>query len=303
MERITVCVVALILGVVSMCLPTAFADGAFVWHRGADLYEPSQKAVISHLNGVEDLILQVKYAGPASDFCWIVPLPAAPKITAVEKDVFSELSLYTQKRRERDRKQGRGDESGHVEVIDRKKVGVYDTAVLKGNSSDALIEWLSEAGFLFPKDRPDVLRHYVMKKWVFAAIRIHPKELSQDTAMGLREGTIQPLLFTFPAKEIVYPLRISSLNAGETKVLLYVLAERAVWHPWFSADKYPQVKKNELPKCRAELRRLSGRNLFLTKMRARLCPTLMSDDIIIRPSPSAEQSRNRQRPYSVDSRA
>jgi len=34
------------------------ADGVFVWNKGVDLYEPSQKAVILHADGVEDLVLQ-----------------------------------------------------------------------------------------------------------------------------------------------------------------------------------------------------------------------------------------------------
>ena len=60
-----------------------YSDGCFFWRKGADLYEPSQKAVIYHKNGREKLILQVKYEGPAEDFAWIVPLPAQPQVEAI----------------------------------------------------------------------------------------------------------------------------------------------------------------------------------------------------------------------------
>jgi len=90
----------MVLAVLALMLFPCYslADGAFVWHKGADLYEPSQKAIILHKDGVEDMILQVKYSGPARDFCWMVPLPAVPTLSVVKRDVFAEISLYTQRR-------------------------------------------------------------------------------------------------------------------------------------------------------------------------------------------------------------
>ena len=78
----------------------AYGDGAFVWERGADLNEPSQKAIIYWHDGKEVLILQVKYEGSAEDFAWIVPLPSKAKVDTIEADKspFAEISLYTQQR-------------------------------------------------------------------------------------------------------------------------------------------------------------------------------------------------------------
>lgn len=39
----------------------------------------AQKALVIHTPGVETLILQTTYSGPAADFAWVVPLPARPK--------------------------------------------------------------------------------------------------------------------------------------------------------------------------------------------------------------------------------
>lgn len=39
------------------------ADGCFVWRKGADLNEPSQKAIIYWNDDREVLVLQVKYEG------------------------------------------------------------------------------------------------------------------------------------------------------------------------------------------------------------------------------------------------
>ena len=71
-----------------------YGDGVFVWRQGADLKEPTQRAVIYYKDGTEVLLLQVKYEGQAQDFGWIVPLPSKPKVTAIEPNdnPFAELS-------------------------------------------------------------------------------------------------------------------------------------------------------------------------------------------------------------------
>ncbi len=49
---------------------STFADGCFVfrWNKQKDINEPTQKAILFHDQNREDLILQVKYEGPAEDF-------------------------------------------------------------------------------------------------------------------------------------------------------------------------------------------------------------------------------------------
>lgn len=208
----------------------AFADGCFVWQRGADLNEPSQKAILCMDEGKETLILQVKYAGEAKDFAWIVPLPAKPDVSVIddEESPFAEISLYTQRRNRwgyRGRDSGEDVKSGTVRVLEQKTVGVYDIAALAANDAKALSDWLNKNGYAFPEKRKDVLAHYTRKKWVYVAMRISAAALSQNGVDRLKSGELQPIRFTFEASEMVYPLTISSVNAGETELLLYVLAD------------------------------------------------------------------------------
>jgi len=206
-----------------------YADGCFVWSKGADLNEPTQKAIIYWKKGKEIMVLQVKYEGAAEDFAWIVPLPAKPKVSAIDADKspFAEISLYTQLRR---RWGYRGKDAGaeaeaKVTVLERKIVGVYDIAILAASDAGALGEWLNNNGYAFPEKRKDVLAHYTKKKWVYVAMRIDRKALESDEVKKLKSGELQPIRFTFAAKEMVYPLKISSVNAGKTEVLLYLLAD------------------------------------------------------------------------------
>ena len=299
----------------------AGADGCFIWHKGADLNEPSQKAIILQKYGVEEMILQVKYSGEAKDFCWIVPVPEVPDLGAVEADVFAEISLYTQLRQRWGYK-GR-DSAGveGVEVLERKKVGIYDTAVLKAEDPTALQTWLEKAGYKFPAEGKEVLGYYAKKKWVFVAAKIDAKEMTEDVGKKLKKGTIQALRFSFRSREIVYPLHISSLNAGETEVLLYVLADYPVWHPWFEADNQPKwadaewgqansmkqfaerwhgrtyyrkIAENELAECRKALPRMGNGRYFLTKLRGNFSSQLMTEDVVLGGSPGvAEEAKGR----------
>ncbi len=300
------------------CSP-ALADGMFVWRKGADLNEPSQKAVILHKDGQEDLVLQVKYQGPAVDFCWIVPTPSRPEVAAVDGDLFEELSLYTQRRGKWGYRQADTADKD-VEVIERKKVGVFDTTILEASDASKLLAWLKRNDYVFPDRQVHILEHYTSqpKPWVFTAMRVHAEDMNEDTAQKLREGTIQPIRLTFESKRTIYPLRISTVNAGQTEVLLYVFAETPMTHAWFEEGTAPHlwdfndlteedlmyksffrryrdqlfyrpVAAEELPRTAAALPRLQRTPMFLTKLRGRFCSAVMLDDVVLRPWESLPQ--------------
>ncbi|MFP4107405.1 MAG: DUF2330 domain-containing protein, partial [Phycisphaerae bacterium] len=205
-----------------------------------------------------------------------------------------------------------------VEVVERKKVGIFDTAVLKSTDAKGLQQWLTKHGFQFPAERKDVLEFYARKKWVFTAIRIDPAELTEEIESKLHEGTLQPLLFTFKTKEVVYPLYISSVNAGKTQLLLFVLSDMPVFHPWCATDNAPRwaatttrpsgdmrsyieawhdrtyyrrITADELPKCRAILKRMKDNRWFLTRLDGLFTPEMMVDDLTIKPDPGPDASK------------
>src|SRR5580658_1352469 len=88
------------LGGLKLLHGVCHADGVFVftWNKQIDINEPTQKAVILYDQGREDLVLQVKYEGPAEEFGWLVPVPALPEVKKGSMDCFYELSRLTQER-------------------------------------------------------------------------------------------------------------------------------------------------------------------------------------------------------------
>src|SRR6266850_6809246 len=139
-------VTLLSLGLVSFCTVSALADGCFVfkWNKGIDINEPTQKAIIVHKAGREDLLLQVKYEGPLEEFGWLIPVPSLPTIEKGSMEPFYELSRLTQ--REFAMRQavtlagsgGRGRDDESIKVVEVKTVGAYEISILSARDSGAL---------------------------------------------------------------------------------------------------------------------------------------------------------------------
>ena len=248
--------------------PDAHADGCFVfrWNKQKDINEPTQKAIIVHDQGREELVLQVKYEGPAEDFGWLIPVPGLPKVRKGSMDCFYELSKLTQERFG----DGRGATLSagiytkgldEVKVIEIKTVGAYEVAVISAGNAASLAEWLDAHHFIFPKENQGVLDTYVKKQWYFVAARINPTQsgftlksgppiktpIPASTRKQLASGELHPLVISFPSDKCVFPLAISAVNCKPSEVSLYVLSaeplmSRAIFEKKFEAYRREQAE-------------------------------------------------------------
>jgi hypothetical protein len=205
----------------------AFADGAFFIPTEQDIYQPSQKALILYADGREDLVLSVRYEGSATEFGWVIPVPNRPEVDVADPELFWELSILTWL--EMPFPSGGAfvtseSQEPDVEVLEEKTVGPYDIAVLSAEEPTALIDWLNSNGYSLPEAGEKIIDEYINKNWYFVATKIHPGE----EAVGLAQGTIEPLVVSFESDRIVYPLRITSLSSDYCEVLLYVFTEQAI---------------------------------------------------------------------------
>jgi hypothetical protein len=219
----------------------AIADGCFVYHwdKKKDINEPTQKAIIVFDQGVQEMLLQVKYEGPAEEFGWVIPVPAKPEVTKGSMKCFYELSQLTQMRIGLATLSA-GDESksNHkpVQVIETKTVGAYEIAVLSAQDGKSLEAWLSKNGFSVPKDKSGIVEDYVKKGWYFIAVRIGARDLqvrSARKAVGkqLAEGELHPLHIKFPTDQCIFPLKISAVNGKPSEVSLYVISKEPLASP------------------------------------------------------------------------
>ena len=243
----------------------ARADGCFVfhWDKQKDINEPTQKAIILHDKGREDMVLQVKYEGPAEDFGWLIPVPGLPEVRKGSMDCFYELSRLTQRQFHEGKSTHRGGygmgRDEEVNIIEVKTVGAYEVAVLSTTNAASLGAWLDAHHFSFPKDKQDVLDGYVKKQWYFVAAKIDPTQngfvlqqalpkkepdqmaISQSARQQLANGELHPLVISFRSEKCVFPLAISAVNGKPSEVSLYLLsseplADRTIFDKKFAND-------------------------------------------------------------------
>jgi hypothetical protein len=123
-----------------------------------------------------------------------------------------------------------------VEVLQAVRAGIYDVSVITGRTGAAVQAWLTSNGFACPPSATAVIQDYVTDDWCFLAAKVAPE------ADG--EITHHPLKVAFPAKEAVYPVRLTGSDGDPIQLDLYVIAERqaaaAHMRTWFS-DSYSRA--------------------------------------------------------------
>jgi hypothetical protein len=92
-------IVLLVLAAALLGPGAARADGKFYARDRVPARGPYQRALLIHHEGRELLVLQPKIAGGASDFGWIVPVPAEPRVGSVpnelDENLFENLGYLT----------------------------------------------------------------------------------------------------------------------------------------------------------------------------------------------------------------
>ncbi len=216
---------------------------------------PTQQTGENILWAVEDdgtltVHIQIQYAGEASAFAWILPLPAVPMSVGVgTDDLFTQLGNATQptftfsgERREGvcrptpacvtpppgsvdAGRWGRSDAApatadggaGGPTIHLRQEVGPYDSVVLSGSSADVVLTWLRDNGFDIPSAADPLIADYVAAEHVFVAVRL----LSDRSA-----GEIQPLVLRYTEGQPCLPIRLTAIAASlDMPITAYFLAD------------------------------------------------------------------------------
>jgi ankyrin repeat protein len=156
----------------------AFSDGCFVSNNfDKDVYAPDQKVAIAWDGSTETMILATKLqSGTISDFGWLIPIKAfdQPKVILGDMQVFYDLSDYFKPLSGDIRTQTIKEASlsiDDVEVLEKKKLDIYDITVIKAKEGKALAEWLKQNGFKLPFDANETLDFYTNKDFFFIAVK------------------------------------------------------------------------------------------------------------------------------------
>jgi len=255
-------------------------DGMVLPDYEEKVYLPNQKAVITWDGEEEVMILSTKIkTDNLANMAWVIPIPSKvkPEIEKGDIDIFYDLAdLFRRDRKAPGFMGVEGPDKG-VEVIEFKKVDIYDITTLKATDAGALVDWLNANGYIVPESVTPVFQEYCdQEDFYFIANKINLANKYKDLTItdedrvcakivadyyegytrideqkiywaledmdGCKEATFEavnvlvelaqgiatPIKITFQPQVLFYPLKISSVNEGDTIVDVYVFSKDPV---------------------------------------------------------------------------
>ncbi len=216
----------------SIPAPTAQACLHPAGTRAKRVTQSGQQALILHDGETEDLVLRVDYQGlRAPSLAWVLPVPAVPTAyEAMEPGLFEALGEWIDLRREpaqRPRAKGTvasAPRPSTLTLLPPVSVGPFEIQPIRAQGTAAASEleaWMTEHGFTaIPTE---ALQYYVDRSWTFLAVKIDP---APDESFD-RKGGLPPLRVTFPSKDVVYPLKLST-HMGRFTARVHVVTARSL---------------------------------------------------------------------------
>lgn len=277
------------------------------------IYEVSHNSIVIYdrENQKIGLIPQIAFRGKSQDFCAVIPTPTVPRINTVARDVLYEADLLTASIR-RDRGSGcmsnddflvkddydvyPGAEqiTGGVDVIGEQSAGIFDTVTLSATDPDALVNWLQDNGYNYSANDKDILDYYIQRGWVFTAMKLNISAESEIPDYYYMYNA-NPVLFRYSADSLIYPLRLSSINAGDrTDVVAYILSDSKMTFPGARVEYANRISDKELDEILERYPAfggLIGQSRYLTKLRRTFSIMEMDADVEITPDSDNEEFR------------
>ena len=249
-----------------------------------------------------NLVPSINISGEATEFAVVIPTPSIPKLDTVDRRIFRELNDLTMPVT---RWRGGGGSSGcnvfttedsgdgvfvdsageedGVTVISEQEVGAFDTVILTADNPMALTDWLDEHGYRHSINDNVILQGYIDQKWVFTAMRLRV----EFTGGGRRSARffdqpIDPILLTYMAERLIYPLRLTSISAREgTDVTVYILTPNKMHFPSAKIEYANWITESERDAIRLRYPTLGsfiGESRYLTRLRRSFARTEMDTD-------------------------
>lgn len=265
----------LMLLMMAVRVPSAWADGGYFFGRAGVGYSADQTAILIHdpEAGRQTMILHTgqHWTDPSrkADYAWVVPVPSLMRqadFTTVADGHAAFRHLYeVSEPRARIAHSagcmygcgGPASEDGAAKttaprVLDAFQVDDYQIQILSADDSRNLQEWLQENGYGVPAEAAPALQHYIDRSWYFTAVKVNLPEPGAASDGDADPGaappkSLDPLKMTFTTDRLVFPLRISAVSSRPrqpTEVLLYVLAPYRVETQNFPTVQMPLLRQS-----------------------------------------------------------
>jgi hypothetical protein len=231
------------------------ATGCAAAPRGGEFVSTTEEAALivwDEKTKTEHFVRRANFTSSAYDFGFLVPTPTRPHLDLADDDLFRDLSALTAAKveyrevvREVDKDfefgcapktaamraelAGSADKSpaaraGGVEVLEQKKLGDYDTTVLRfrhgtadtpESGATAVTKWLAKHGYEASAAIKTWLERYVKDEWCITAFKIGAKKTDDPHGLQAEPAQIgrrrdlraKPVRMSFKAERPFYPYR------------------------------------------------------------------------------------------------
>lgn len=211
--------------------PTALACGCFTPpDPSVPVVQAGERILFAQENGVVTAHIQIQYAGNASEFGWLLPLPSVPVLELGTDEVFTTLTAQTQPKYRLQRNfqgdcafnQNRGgptasaggfgggtaapseDSGAQSPLVIQDSIGPYDYAVLRADSKAAMLAWLDANRYFVPAGTDATVGPYIRPGAYFLALKLRS---------GKAAGDLQPVVLRYPSDLPMIPIVLTSVAA------------------------------------------------------------------------------------------
>ena len=227
--KIVTLILIKILIIQMLIFPICTADRGGIPYHDEIIYEPGQKAIISWDGEQEIMILSVDaYSENDTKALHMVPFPSLPQVELGSINSFEKINELTMTNRYNHfggKTYGRDSimsENSAIEIVFNEKIGPHNITAVQINSSQDFSLWVDE--FLSDKgindiDLPDdlelIIDNYIKQNityFVFDIIDLNSEKKS-----------VEPIIYKFDCDYLFFPLEISSIIEGKTKITLALI--------------------------------------------------------------------------------
>lgn len=217
--------------------------------------QTGETIVFAQGGGFVEAHVQINYdGGDATQFSWIVPVPAVPEIDVGSFDFITTLrdstvpsyGITTGTNECVGDTNDTGISSGFItdpdgggvgdpnpEVLEQATAGAFEYVILQGGTSETMMQWLDDNGYAQSPIAPAIFDAYIDEGSVFVAFRLRHLAGVED---------LHPVVIRYEGTEPCIPIRLTAVAAAEDMDIraLFLGEERVL------PTNYRHVRLNQL---------------------------------------------------------
>ncbi|MCK4352546.1 DUF2330 domain-containing protein [candidate division WOR-3 bacterium] len=268
------------------------------------IYEPGQKAIIGWNGKKEIMILSVDArADTECKVLEILPLPSEPVVDSGSFESFKEVQKLIRKNAPKMEALFRGKALPGavpgVELIFHKEIGPHNITCVKALKYQEFVDWaldfIKKQGvdtLSLPKELQGIIKKYLKSDIPYFVFDII--ELSKDPK------SVVPLIYEFESPYLFFPLQISRLARGNTRIQLFLITQHIPWQaaiqPFrigkyqrmfgfrrdYSQDIIFKLTKEEIKQIEPSLTKLFRTDAYLTALEFEGSTNQLTTDLMLK---------------------